>query len=109
VDETGKYVEVNEAASRITGYSKEELLNMTINDVLPKESEKESLAHFKTLIRIGSPKADLPFLHKNGTTRWWALDAVKLSQTRYLGFTKDITHRKELLEIPGKTDTSYHL
>jgi PAS domain S-box-containing protein len=98
VDETGKYVEVNEAASRITGYSKEELLNMTINDVLPKESLMEGLAQFGILVKSGSSKADLPFLHKNGTTRWWSLDAVKLSETRFLGFTKDITHRKEMEE-----------
>lgn len=99
VDQNGKYIEVNDAGSRITGYSKEELLNMTIADVHPKESRKEGLDQFNTLIRTGSLKSDLPFLHKNGTTRWWALDAVKLSQTHYLGFTKDITHRKEMEEV----------
>ena len=35
-DETGRYIEVNEAASRITGYSRNELLKMSISDILPE-------------------------------------------------------------------------
>jgi len=34
------------------------------------------------------------FLHKSGEKRWWSLYAVKLSETRYLGFTRDITQKK---------------
>ena len=37
VDETGRYIEVNDAACRITGYTKEELLQMSIADIIPKE------------------------------------------------------------------------
>jgi two-component system, NarL family, sensor histidine kinase UhpB len=99
-DETGKYVEVNEAASRITGYSKDELLTMSISDILPQESMKEGLAHFRKLLKTNSSKADLLFKHKNGTIRWWSVESVKLTETRFLGFTKDITERKNnILEV----------
>ena len=98
VDETGKYVEVNAAACMMTGYSMKEFLAMSIPDILSQESLKDGLAHFVKLVKTGSSKADLPFRHKNGTKRWWALEAIKLNETRFLGFAKDITRRKELEE-----------
>jgi PAS domain S-box-containing protein len=98
VDETGKYVEVNHAAYSMTGYSEEELLTMSITDILPDESPKEGIAHFVRLVETGSSKADLSFRHKNGTKRWWSMEAVKLTETRFLGFAKDITVRKDLEE-----------
>jgi two-component system sensor histidine kinase UhpB len=93
-NEKGNYLEVNKAACRITGYSKKELLTMSVSDLLPKEALKEGLAHFRKLLKSDSSKADMLFKHKNGTIRWWSVEAVKLEETRFLGFTKDITERK---------------
>ncbi|MDZ4203762.1 MAG: PAS domain S-box protein [Bacteroidales bacterium] len=93
-DETGRYIEVNEAASRITGYSRNELLKMSNSDILPKESLEDGLAQFRKAVQPGASNSDLLFRHKNGTTRWCTLNAVKLSETRFLGFIKDITERK---------------
>ena len=93
-DERGKYIEVNIAACRMTGYSREELLKMSIRDILPEDSFDDGLSHFNRLIETGSSKSDLLFRQKDGTIRWWTIDAVKLSDTRFLGFTKDITNRK---------------
>jgi PAS domain S-box-containing protein len=98
-DGTGKYIEVNDAACKITGYTKDELLTMSISDLYSKESLKPSQIHFKKAIMNGTAKDDLIFRHKNGTSRWWSKEAVKLSDTRFLGFTKDITHRKESEEV----------
>lgn len=97
-DETGRYVEVNEAACRMTGYSKSEFFKMSITDILPVESLEDGLALLEKLVKTGSSKSDLLFKHKNGTTRWWTLEAVKLTKTRFLGFTKDITDRKRAEE-----------
>jgi PAS domain S-box-containing protein len=94
VDKKGSYVEVNEAACQITGYSKEELLKMTILDFAPEKSFKEGLARFRELNKTGILKADLTFKDKTGNIRWLAVEAVKLSEIRYLGFAKDITTRK---------------
>lgn len=95
-DENGKYIEVNEAACRITGYSKEELLTMSVLDLLSERSVDDGLAHFRKVLETGSAKADLVFRQKNGTKRWWSLEAVKLSKTKFLGFAKDITIRIEM-------------
>ena len=93
-DETGRYIEVNEAACRITGYSRDELLKISISDILPEESLEDGLAHLRKVVKTGASKADLLFRHKNGTTRWWTVETVKLAETRFLGFAKDITERK---------------
>lgn len=93
-DETGRFLEVNKAACRITGYSRNELLKMSILDILSEESHTNDLAHFRRVVKTGTSKADLMFKHKNGTTRWGTIEAVKLTKTRFLGFTKDITENK---------------
>ncbi|MEI6433689.1 MAG: PAS domain S-box protein [Bacteroidota bacterium] len=93
-DEKGRYVEVNEAAGRITGYSKDELLKMSISDILAEESLEEGMTNIRKMDNEGSSKSDLLFKHKNGTKRWWTVDEVKLTESRILGFTKDITERK---------------
>ncbi len=98
IDEKGRYTDINEAICRITGYSKDELLKMSIVDLLPVEFKKIGLIHFRTLVNSGNLKVDIPFRHKNGTKRWWVLEAVNLTDTLFLCYTKDITHRKELEE-----------
>ena len=97
-DETGHYIEVNQAASRITGYSKNELLKMSILDILQKESIEEWLFHFYNTKTNDSSKADLLFNHKNGSKRWCHLEFVKLTETRFLGFAKDITERIKTIQ-----------
>jgi two-component system sensor histidine kinase UhpB len=99
-DEKGRYIEVNEAASRITGYSQGELLTMSISDLLTDEGLEQGMKNFKLLQTNGTSKEDSLFRHKDGTIRWWSVEAVKLSATRFLGFTKDITDRKNaILEV----------
>ena len=97
-DKNGCYVEVNRAASAITGYSEEELLRMSLPDLLPQESLEIALSHFQILKESGSSSSEFEFLHKTGNKRWWSVDAVKLSENRCLGFAKDITHRKLIEE-----------
>ncbi len=94
-NERGEFLEVNPAASRITGYSPEELLSRGIRGVSPSEDRENSLRAFKEMRETGEVNADLRFLHKSGGTRWIAFSGVKLSDTRYLGFARDVTDRRE--------------
>ncbi|MFA5973734.1 MAG: PAS domain S-box protein [Lentimicrobiaceae bacterium] len=94
-DETGKYIEVNNAGCSISGFMKDETLKMSVFDMLPEESLEEGLAHFRAVVETGTAKADLLFKHKDGTKRWVTFNVVKLAENRFLGFTKDITDRKK--------------
>jgi PAS domain S-box-containing protein len=97
-DQTGKFIEVNPSACAMSGYLKEELLTMSISDLLPDESLIEGMSHFRNAAKTGISKTELAIKHKNGSKKWWAVEAVRLSNTRYLGFSKDITQRKSMEE-----------
>lgn len=94
VDNTGKFVDVNKTALEIIGYTKEELLQLFVRDVVAEESIKDGKSHFKTLFETGRASSELLHIRKDGIKRWWSVNAVKYSETRALGFVKDITEHK---------------
>src|SRR6056297_2338291 len=53
-DENGKYIDVNPAACKITGYSKKELLNLSIPDLLQPDFIETGMKNFQELTRKGS-------------------------------------------------------
>jgi PAS domain S-box-containing protein len=94
-DEKGNYVEVNPAACQITGYSEDELLKLGISDLLPAEYIQTGLQHFKKVNETGFATEETAFITKTGEIRYWNVAAVRLSNTRFLGFAQDITQRKQ--------------
>jgi len=105
-DEKGNYIEVNRAASEITGYSRKELLQMTLRDITSKGYKTDAMNLFDKLSKDGAVNGVLQYKHKNGTNRWWTIAAVKLTENRFLGFSKDVTDRKKAEE--ELVHLSYH-
>ncbi len=101
-DRKGKYLEVNNSACRITGYSMEELLSMTIQDILTPESAPLGIAHFNEMMEKGEAVGEIGFRHKSGEPRIWKVSAVKLNEERFLGFVEDITDRKSYRDLIEK-------
>jgi PAS domain S-box-containing protein len=93
-DKKGNYVEVNPAASKITGYSKEELLSMNLLELVAPDSLEPAADHFKKVVEQGFASGEISFIKKDGSINYWTTDAVKLSNDRFLGFVLDITERK---------------
>jgi diguanylate cyclase (GGDEF)-like protein/PAS domain S-box-containing protein len=96
VDKSGRYIDLNRAATEITGYSKEEQLKMEIRDITAEESQNHAYELFERLSKTGAMSGELQFIHKNGSKRWWSIDAVKLSENKFLGFSSDITERRKV-------------
>ena len=94
-DENGQYVDVNPAASVITGYSREKLLQMSVFDITAEESLHEAIECFQMLQKSGYLDTELKYTHADGSIRWWTLSATKLSEKLYLGFSTDITDKKD--------------
>ena len=92
VDNTGSFIESNKAARQIIGYSEEEIKNVSIHDLLAEESLEAGLAHFNKTMGTGEAAEDLWHKHKDGSKCLLNINAVKLSDTRVLGFAKDITN-----------------
>jgi len=93
-DDQGRWLDVNPAASTITGYSPEELLNMRIPDILAPQVLDEAMEHFQKLVETGHDSIETMFVHKSGEVKYWAVDAVRISQNRLLGLAQDITGEK---------------
>ncbi len=95
-DRQGRYQEVNLAASRITGYSVDELVTMSVSDMMPPENQTPGIESFERLLATGSDATEIPFRRKDGSIGWWSILAVRLSDDRFMGITTDITDRKQL-------------
>jgi len=94
VDNEGRYLEVNPAASKITGYSKTELLSMRIPDLMKEQYNKFFTDEIEELNKKGYISRELEFFHKDGSIRWGSIDAVRLSENCFLAYVKDITGRR---------------
>ena len=94
-NEKGKYLEVNKASTKITGYPEQELLQMSIPDLLQENEVEKGIQHFKQVQHQGYARGEIGFVTKDSRNRFWEVAAVKLSNTRFLGFVKDITRRLE--------------
>ncbi|MES2806587.1 MAG: PAS domain S-box protein [Bacteroidota bacterium] len=94
IDGQRNYIEVNEAAIQLTGYSEEELLKMKFGDLSLNEQVEQTINKFQVLQTTGIIKGEIRIRHKSGEAIWCYVDAVKLSENRFLGFVKNITENK---------------
>ncbi len=104
-DARGTYVDVNAAAVHLTGYSNEELLKMSLPDILHPDARCEALQDFAKLMSGVEISAEYHCLRADGSEYWMSMDAVKLSEERYMAFCKDIS-RSELAKrlLAGERD-----
>lgn len=103
-NERCEYIEVNDAACIMTGYSKEELLKESLKTVTAPSDLNEVLISFGELKTKGNTVIEAGFITKNGQLRYWEITATRLSSDRFLGFTVDITKRREADEALKKSE-----
>jgi PAS domain S-box-containing protein len=93
-DETGRYLEVNPATCRLTGYDRAELLARSVSDLTPPEWLSQTMTELERVNRTGAIAVELPILLKGGGQRWVSMAAVRLSDNRVMAFATDITERR---------------
>ena len=96
IDQNGKYIYVNPPGVRDTGFSLEQLLDMTILDIVPENSKELVISKFNELQERGNVFFETPYFKKGGEEIGvWTVNAVKIEETQnYVGFTQDITKWK---------------
>ena len=92
-NQEGKYEYVNEAACRLLEYSKEELLNMSVQQVVPKEDTHRR--RFAQLKDKGHFAEEIKLEQKNGISIDVFLSAAKLPDGKLVAFCEDISERKK--------------
>ncbi|OGB86938.1 hypothetical protein A3J44_06780 [candidate division WOR-1 bacterium RIFCSPHIGHO2_02_FULL_45_12] len=67
-DTAGRLLDVNDAYCKMTGYSREELLQMSVRDLEAAENAEETAAHIKKVIAQGADRFETRHRRKNGST-----------------------------------------
>jgi len=67
VDMQGKLMEVNDAYCRLSGYTKQELLNMNVSELEASETNKETIAHLQKLKELREDRFESKHRRKDGT------------------------------------------
>ncbi|MCP3875369.1 MAG: PAS domain S-box protein [Desulfobacteraceae bacterium] len=100
VDRKGNFLEVNQAYSSMIGYSRNELLKMSIMSIEAKEHPKETKERIKKIIKNGSDQFESKHRHKKGH-----IIDVEVSTTftqdnggMFYVFLRNITKRNQMEE-----------
>jgi len=102
IDLSGKYVEVNQSLCQILGYSKEELLNMTFQQITHPDDVAIDVANSQKLIegKIPLNQIEKRYVRKNGEIIWVQLtasilrDSLSNEPLYFITQVEDITDRK---------------
>lgn len=93
-DKNGNYVDANQEACRMTGYSCDELKTMNVLSLIDPDTKEESRGHFERIAKTGKAYGEAAYFTKSGEKRWWNVVATRLSDDYILGMHEDITKRK---------------
>ncbi len=98
--ETRKFQYANQTMCRMLRYSEEELTNMRVDDIHPKEALERVVSEFEAQARGDKTLAeDIPCLRKDGTLIYVDVNTVKSlvdGKESNIGFFRDITERKRV-------------
>lgn len=95
-DEQGRYVDINQVACEMSGFSRTELVGKAILDFIPEEGREKAKNHFDSVVKEGKSTVVVPTIVKNGEKRFWSVVAVKISPKRLIGFAEDVSEEFQL-------------
>ena len=106
-DKKRKYVYVNKQAVNLLGYSKEEMLELTIADLSPKRSIEEHFEIFQKLFKEGKSYSEIELVKKDGTLLPADLNAILLPNGLVYASCRDISERKSALMLIQDSEEKY--
>ena len=95
VDNNGKFINVNSAACRFLGYSKEELLSMSIGKLVANEERERKQVAFAEFRKTGINRGEIILVTRGGSHIPVELSAFMNCQGQYVVYFHDISKRKE--------------
>ncbi len=96
-DLEGRFIDVNQAACRMLGYAKDELVGKTITDIIPPEEAGRLAATRATLLVPGrTERGEWTHKRKDGTLVPVEVSANILPDGSWQAFVRDITDRKRV-------------
>jgi len=102
-DSNRKILEVNQGAVNLLGYSSEELLSFSLDDIWIEEENTFNKKQFKNLTKKGSISLIRKFRTKESGFVYANVSGIKISDNRFVAFCQDISEQvsleKELKEV----------
>ncbi len=99
-DLNARFMDVNQAGCRLLGYERDELIGMTIFDVIPPE-DAERLKRLKTELLVPGKvsKAEWVQVRKDGTLVPVEVSSNILPDGRWQAFVRDISERRRVEDL----------
>jgi PAS domain S-box-containing protein len=94
-DVNGRFITVNSSACKLSQYSEQELLQMTIYDFAVKEDIEKNPFHFDELRTGKTVFTERQVKRKNDSLIYAEINSKLLSDGRLLTFVRDISERKK--------------
>lgn len=95
IDDLGRKIDVNEKTCQLTGYSKDEILNLSIEDHFIAKDLPKVFTEFRKLKNEGFAEGEFRSKNKDGQKCWIALSGAKINDNSFIVFHSDISERKE--------------
>lgn len=93
--ENNSFIEVNQSACELLGYSREEFLRMNASDAYPPDDLEAHLIQWEELWKNKTTMTEQRLLKKDGTEVEVEISSKVLSVNRYLAIVRDISERKK--------------
>ena len=94
IDQQGRYLYVNQQASRLLGYAADELRQMSAAETTAAEDAAHAADTFAALAHSGSATTELRLKRRDGSLVPVELNAIMLPDGTVYGACRDITQRK---------------
>src|SRR5258706_1673799 len=107
-DFRGNFKNVNSSLCSMFGYTKEELLQLNVRDLLDVEHLKEKPLRFDLLEAGQNVINERKMVHKNGTIVYVEANSKKFKEDRVLAIARNITERKKVGEVLQKSEANLH-
>lgn len=109
VDIDGKILDVNDTYCRMSGYTREELLQYSISDIESSESVEDTFQHIEQLMTYGTDQFESRHRAKDGRIYNVEISTTYLpSQAKFIVFIRDISDRKQAETALLESKARYH-
>jgi PAS domain S-box-containing protein len=106
-DKTGRFVDVNPSGCGMVGFTRDELLNMSMRDMIGLEETVRDPVHMKEFTSGNPLRSERNLVRKDGSLLPVEISAWMLPDGSLQGIVRDISERKRLEELLLQNETIF--